>query len=75
MKLEIFRLIFEKCPNIKLDENPTSWNRAVTFGQSDMKKQIVAFRNSAHAPENDLRLAAQMKGMLIGEFFHKRTTF
>ena len=69
MKLEIFRLIFEKCPNIKLDENPTSWNRAVTFGQSDLKKQIVAFRNSANAPENDSTFSGTDEGNAYRRIF------
>ena len=62
MQLEIFRLIFEKCSNIKLDESPSSENRAVTFGRADTTKLIGALRNSANAPENDSKFSGRDEG-------------
>jgi len=35
MKLEFSRYIFEKCPNIKLNENPNSGSRVVLRGQTN----------------------------------------
>jgi hypothetical protein len=56
MKLELFRQIFEKYSNIKLQENPRSKNRDVpcgrTYTQTDMTKLIVAFRNFSNEPKN-----------------------
>jgi len=60
MKLDLYQQIFEKYPNIKFHENPCSGSRTVpcgrTDGQTDMTKLIVAFRNFANAPKNDLIL-------------------
>jgi hypothetical protein len=66
MEVEFYRQIFEKCPNIKFDENPFSGSRAVSCGrtdrQTDTRKLTVAFRKFASAP----------KKMQIGkEFFCK----
>ena len=45
MKLEFFRHIFEKSSNVKFHENPSSWSRVVTCGQTggetDLTKLIV----------------------------------
>jgi len=35
MKLEFSRQIFEKCSNIKLNENPPRGSRVVPYGQTD----------------------------------------
>ena len=51
MKLEFCRRNFEKSPNIKFHENPSSGSRVVPCGRTDMMKLIVAFRNFANAPE------------------------
>ena len=57
MKLEFSRQIFEKSSDIKFDENPSSGSRVVpcgqTDGRTDMTKLIVAFRNSANAPNEE----------------------
>jgi len=57
MKLEFSRKIFEKCSNIKFNENPSSGSRVVPCermdgqnGQTEMTKLIVAFRNVANMP-------------------------
>jgi len=56
MKLEPSRRIFEKCPNIKFNDNPPSGSRVATCGrtdvQTDITKLTVAFRNFANAPKN-----------------------
>ena len=48
IKLEFSRQIFEKYPNAKCNENPTSESRVVPCGQrdgrTDMTKLIVTFR-------------------------------
>jgi hypothetical protein len=55
MKIEFERQIFEKSPNIKFNENPSSRSRDVLCGrtdrQADMTKVKVAFRDFAKAPE------------------------
>jgi len=50
MKLVFSRQIFEIYSNIKFHENSSSGSRVVLFGQTDMTKLIVAFRNFAKAP-------------------------
>jgi hypothetical protein len=51
MKLEFFRHIFEKYPNIKFNENSFSGRRDIRCrhmdGRTDVTKLIVAFRNFA----------------------------
>jgi len=57
MKLEFSRQIFEKSPNIKFHENSSSVSRVVSMwsdGRTDMTKLIVAFRNFAKAPKNEV---------------------
>jgi hypothetical protein len=57
MTLEISLQIFKKNSNIKFNENPSSGSLVVPFRrtdgqtdrQTDMTKQIVAFRNFANA--------------------------
>jgi hypothetical protein len=51
----------KKFSNIKLDENLTSGSRDVAFGRTDMRKLIVAFRNTANAPENDSTFSGRDK--------------
>jgi len=51
MKLDLFRHIFEKCSNIKFNDNPSSESRVFLCGQTDMTKLIVVFRNFANAPK------------------------
>jgi len=43
MKHEYSRQIFEKSSNIKFNENPSSGNRVVPYGRTDMTKLIIAF--------------------------------
>ena len=56
MKLEFYRQISEKVPNIKFNQNPWSGSRVVPCGQTDgrmnMTKLIVAIHNFANAPKN-----------------------
>jgi len=51
VKLSLFRQIFEKYSYIKFNGNPSSGNRVVPFGRT---KLILAFRNFANAPKNQL---------------------
>ena len=63
-QLEISRYIFEKYPNSKLNENPSTGNKVVPCGRADgrtdgrkdrredMTKPTVAFRNFANASKN-----------------------
>ena len=63
MKLEFSREIFEKYSNIKFYENPSSGSLVVPCGQterqtyirSDITKLIVAVRNFAKAPGDEIR--------------------
>ena len=54
MKLEYSRQVFEKHPNIKFHESPSSGSRVVQCGRTDrhMTELILAFRNFANAPKN-----------------------
>jgi hypothetical protein len=52
MKLEFSGQIFEKYSNLEFNENPPSGSRVVPYGQTDMTKRIVAFRNFANVPNN-----------------------
>ena len=47
IKLEFSGQFFEKSPNIKFHENPSSGSRVVPYGQTE-----VALRNFANAPKN-----------------------
>jgi len=53
-----FRQIYEKYPNIKFHENPSSWSRVVPCRradwQMDMTKLIVAFRNFSNMPKTEV---------------------
>jgi len=55
MKFSLSGQIFEKSPNIKFHESPSSGNRSVTCRQADrrtdMTKLIVVFRNFAKGPK------------------------
>jgi len=54
--LEFSRQFFDNCSNFKFIENPLSGIRVgpcwETEGQTDMTKQIFAFRDSAKAPKS-----------------------
>jgi hypothetical protein len=55
---EFSKQIFEKSPNAKLNENPSSGSRVVPRGQTDrtgMRDLVIAFRNYVNAPTNSLR--------------------
>jgi hypothetical protein len=52
MKLEFSQQIFEKSPNIKFNQNPSSGSRVVPCGQTDMTKLNVAIRNFVNVPKN-----------------------
>jgi hypothetical protein len=60
MKPELAQKIFEKSPNIKFYENPSSGSRVVPRGRTDeqtngrieVTKPIDAFRNFVNAPKN-----------------------
>jgi hypothetical protein len=52
MKLEIYRLIFEKYSNIIFHFNPSIRTRAVPCGRTDTAHLIVAFRNFSKAPKS-----------------------
>ena len=60
MKLEFSQQNFEKVPNIKLHQNPSSGSPVVPCGQTDgrkdMTKLMVAFRNFATAPDKKMVL-------------------
>ena len=47
--------LFAKNPRIKFRENPSNGSRFIscrqTYGRTDMKKLVVAFRNLANAPK------------------------
>jgi len=57
----IYSFFFEKYPNIKFHDNPSSGSRFVKCGQTDgrtdgqtfMTKLIVVFRNFPNAPQNE----------------------
>jgi len=50
--------MFEKCLNIKFQENAFSGSRAVPCRRKDTTKLIAAFRNFANAPKNGRTLAS-----------------
>jgi hypothetical protein len=60
MKLEFSLQFFEKYPDIKFHENPSSGGHVVPNGQmdgwengrTDMTKLMVFFHNFANAPKN-----------------------
>jgi len=57
MKLEFSRQIFENSSNIKFNENPSSENRVVPCGRTDMMKLIFTFHTLANAPRKMINLA------------------
>jgi hypothetical protein len=54
-RLRFSQQIFEKRPNIKFPENPSSKSRVVPCGRTDMPKLTFAFRKFASAPEKGCR--------------------
>ena len=57
IKIEFYGQIFDKYWNIEFHENLSSGSRAVPYGQTDgrtdMMRLIVAFRNFADSPNNN----------------------
>ena len=67
MLMEIWsaRHIFEKSSHIKFKEYPSSCNRVVLCGQTDMTELIVAFRNFLKASKNySMRKVLRVAGIL-----------
>ena len=56
IKLILSRQIFEKYSNIKYCENPSNGSRVVPYGQTDMTKLIVSFRNLKKARNSEYRV-------------------
>ena len=58
MKVEFYLQIVNKVSNIRFHENPSSGSRVVPCGQTDrqtdMTKLVVAFRNFANQPKDEL---------------------
>jgi hypothetical protein len=52
MKPEFSQHIFEKSSDIIFHENQSIGIRVVPYGQTDMTKLIITFRNFANAPKN-----------------------
>ena len=73
MKLEFTRQIFERYSNIKFRGNPSSGNRVVPCGLTDMKL-IVAFRNYGNAPKNALRSVGRQTTCQIRNLFVNSST-
>lgn len=65
-KLEFSGQIFEKISDIKCQENPSSGNRVVTCGQTDVRrtnatKLLAAFRNLASAPNSNFYCVTRLQ--------------
>ena len=57
MKFEFRRQVLEKKhSNIKFHKNPFSGSRVVSYGETDMTKQMVYFRHFANEPKNGKRI-------------------
>ena len=54
MKLEFSGQMFDKSSSIKFHQSPSSGSRVVPYGQTDMTKLIVAFRNFVKASKKRL---------------------
>jgi hypothetical protein len=52
IKLDFYRQIFEKCSDIKFNENPSSGRVDVACGRTDTTKLEVAFHSFAKPPKN-----------------------
>ena len=79
MKLEFSEPIFEKNgSDIKFNKNPSSGNRVVPCGWTDLTKLTVAFRNLANVLKNAFRHSALAyrillkSGMVFGISDYKR---
>ena len=78
MKLEFSRKVFEKYSRIKFHENPSSGDRVVPCGRTDMTKLIVAFSNFANAHKKTtstnnstlLKTFSTSMKHIDAEFFH-----
>jgi hypothetical protein len=55
--------IFEKCSNIKFNENPSSGSR-VLHGRTDVTKLTIALRNSANARKQLIGAVKEQSGIL-----------
>ena len=56
MKIEFSRQILDKYSNINFHENPSmEADLFHTDGQAEMRKLIIAFRNSANVPKKEGR--------------------
>jgi len=53
IKLKFSRQIFQKYLSIKFHEKPSSENRVIADGRTDMTKLIVYFRNFSRALKKD----------------------
>jgi hypothetical protein len=56
MKFEFSGQIFEKCSNVKFNQNPSRRSRVVPCGQTGITKLIVAFHSFEIAHKMDLYL-------------------
>ena len=67
--------IFEKYPNIRFNENPSSGSQVVpcgrTDGQTDTRKLRAAFRNFVKAPKNSCIRQTNKQLILYSEFVDK----
>ena len=52
MELELSQQIFDKCSNIKFQENPPSGSQVVSRRRRDMTRLTVTFHNFANVPKN-----------------------
>jgi hypothetical protein len=67
-KLEFSRPIYETYSNVKFHGKPSGGKRVVLWGQTDMTKLSVAFRNFAKAPNKkgqSTMVAAKLKEVII----------
>jgi hypothetical protein len=70
MKLEFSRQIFEKYLNIKCHENPSSGNRVVPRGRTDMTKLTVAFRNFVNAVLCYVKFSSKQFNYIVMDFMN-----
>jgi hypothetical protein len=67
MKLEFYRQIFQKYPDVICNENPSTGSQFVPCGQTDMMKLIVAFRSFANTPKN---AKSDLAGSMVGSYWY-----
>ena len=61
INLEFYRHVFEKYSNINFHENPSSGNRVVACGRTDVTNATVTFDNFAIAPTNRTNAVLQVQ--------------